>query len=254
MTTTYDTGTATFTQSSAVVTGQGVNWVAAGIREGDIFWSDGLSVRVQELVSNTELLLAFPWPGTTRTNIAYEIRYTSDMGRVLSKTMAILEDMETGGNLPLKNLAPAANRFPYYTGATTAALGTITSKGRNIINKANNADVIAELGLEFQTAPYDNSLNRLLRVGAFGLGSTQGTDITNINNVAQPTSICTVTPTSTTGTLPSLVGAKDAVIHVKISTNIAFQIYLSSHATSPMYYRRSTGSSAWQAWQLIPVE
>jgi hypothetical protein len=43
-------------------------------------------------------------------------------------------------DLLLSTLTPAADRVPYYTGATTAALATFTAGGRALVNSAGTAD------------------------------------------------------------------------------------------------------------------
>lgn len=254
LTSVYNLGSASFTAGSVNVVGVGTNWIGAGIREGDMFWADGLLVRVLTLVDNTHLTLAYAWPGTTKTGSAYEIHYTHDSERVLATSTQLLSDLNATALNPLKAITPANDRIAYYTGAATAALATLTSKARQILALTTNTQILTNLGIVLQDSRYDSVAGRMLQTGAFGLGSTSGQDVTNIDDVSQPTSFFTVNPSTVTGTLPASTGAKDGVLHIKITATIAVQIYFSAHSSSPAYYRRSTGSATWQAWRMIQME
>lgn len=254
MATSYNIGTASFTAGSRDVTGQGVNWTAAGIRADDLFWADGLLVRVEALISNTQLRLAYPWPGQSRTGSAYEVQFSSDFSRAVGASSTALSGLSAPSLAAIRALTPSTNRIPYFTGGLTAALATLTGKGREIISAQSNAEVQSRIGITTQADAFDAEVGKFLRTGAFGLGSTTGVDVTNIDNVNQPTSFFTVTPVDVSGTLPATVGARDGVLHFKIGSSIAVQIYFSSHSTSPMYIRRSTGTTTWQAWKLIATE
>lgn len=250
----YNLGTASVTLGSTTVTGAEVNWDGASLREGDVFWAAGLSVRIAEAVSNTELRLAHPWPGATRISAPYEIHYTSDTQRSMATALAVLANLDGTGLNPLKNLSPVANRIAYYTGAGTAALADITKKGRAILRRGNNAQVQSEIGLVPQANRYDVTAGRLLTVGAFGLGSSAGQDVANLNDVNLPTMIGSVAPATVAGTLPELTGNKDGLLHINISNTISCQIYFSTHSSSPVYYRRSVSAASWEPWSRIVIE
>ncbi|SKA30961.1 gp53-like domain-containing protein [Consotaella salsifontis] len=70
----YNDGTATVTAGSAVVTGSGTAWAIAAVN-GGMFSLQGLSVPIAAVQSNTQLTLAYPWPGGTATS-AYAIDLT----------------------------------------------------------------------------------------------------------------------------------------------------------------------------------
>ena len=245
----YATGQASFANGSNQVMGTGTAWIGAGIREGDMFWADGLLVRVQAIVSNTEITLAHPWPGNTGVQSNYEIHYTHDGSRVLSKSVEILEKFQGNGVGALSALEPEPDMLPYFNGLQTADTTEFTSKARQLLALADNAAILNNLGILFQASRYDATTGRILKVGAFGLGSTIGQDITYLDSTGNFTSFATVTPATVTGTVPPLVGAKDGVLNIKISASIAVQIYFSTHASSPVYYRRSLGSTQWEDWR-----
>lgn len=56
--------------------------------------------------------------------------------------------LKTGGVAPLEALTPAADRFPYYTGAGVAALGVMQAFGRSLVGSASGAEAKAILGLD----------------------------------------------------------------------------------------------------------
>ena len=250
----YDLGTASVEAGSTSVIGTNTNWDGAALQEGDTFWMNGLSVRILESTGNGALTLAHPWPGETRLNSVYEIQYAPHISRAMGQQRSLISSLDTTAINPLKSLVPQADRLAYYTGAATASLATLTSKARQLLGFTTNGQILNNLGLILQTNRYDTGANRLLTVGAFGLGSASGQDIADLNNVATPTSLFTVNPLTVLGTLPSMVGAKDGVMHFKLTATIAAQLYFSSHSSSPVYYRRSTGSAVWQPWRQVQMD
>lgn len=253
ITSVYDLGTANVTQGSKQVTGTSVNWTGAGLREGDLFWCDGLTVRIEELVSNTELLLAHDWPGATGTDKDYEIQYTTDTSRVLAKSTQLISEFDNSALNPLKSLVPAQDKIPYYTGANTASLLDISGVGKDLIAEDTIAGIRTLLELVKQTSVTDTNAGRLLINGAFGLGATQSPGVTNIDATTTRNGFYRVTTSTVTGTLPATVGTNDGLFVLKISSIIAIQIYFSSHADSPVYYRRSTNGTTWQPWRAFSL-
>lgn len=251
ITSVYTLGTVTVTQGSKQVTGTGVNWTGAGLREGDMFWCAGLTVRIERLVSNTEILLAHNWPGSSGSNVSYEVHYTADTGRVLAKSTQLINEFENNALNPIKALTPANNKVPFYTGANTAALADFTTLGRGIAGAATPSVAQTLLELVKQVSVTDTVAGRLLINGAFGLGSSQAITLTNIDLTATRTGFYRSISGTTVGTLPPLVSVNDGVLNIKINGNFGIQLYFSSHNSSPIYYRRSTALNTWQAWRVV---
>lgn len=90
----YSTGTVSVAANGTTVTGDGTMFAAAGVRTGDIFAIDGLSISIASVDSSTELTLAEPWPGGAKTDAAYEIRYIGDPARVLNFSREAISRME----------------------------------------------------------------------------------------------------------------------------------------------------------------
>lgn len=251
ITSVYDLGTATVTQGSKQVTGTDVNWVGAGLREGDMFWCDGLTVRIEELVSNTEITLAHNWPGSSGSDVPYEVHYTADTGRVLAKSTQLLSEFENNALNPIKALTPSNDKVPFYTGAETAALADFTTMGRSLVGAANAGAVRTLLELVKQTSSTDSNSGRLLSVGAFGLGSSVSPTLVNIDSTGTRTGFYRIIAGTSTGTFPTLTSTNDVLLNIKITGNFGVQLYFSAHNDSPIYYRRSTGSNTWQTWREI---
>jgi len=91
---TYSVGTVSVSAGSAIVNGNGTLFVAGGLRAGDVFERDGLSVTLAETpTSNTQLTLVKPWPGATGSG-SYEVRYTADAARVIGAARTVVDRFE----------------------------------------------------------------------------------------------------------------------------------------------------------------
>ncbi len=131
--TTYSVGTATLTNGSATVTGQGTSWLTYGLQAGDVFWAAGMSCRILTVNSNTSITLAYNWPGSSQTAGTYEIRLTPEISRTLASARAVLELLLNGTVAALATAGSAASKIAYYTGSGVAALADITAHGRSFL-------------------------------------------------------------------------------------------------------------------------
>ena len=72
----YSTGTATFTNSSATVTGTGTSWIA-NVSIGDaIHAPDGRAYEITGIASDTSLTIDPAYQATTATDAAYKVQPT----------------------------------------------------------------------------------------------------------------------------------------------------------------------------------
>lgn len=118
-----NTGTVTLVNGSNIVTGTGSNWKTLGsVRPGDILWSplDGYTCRIEEVVSDTSLKLAYNWAGQSAANGAYEIRITPEAVRVQEATRRVLASLANGQNFHWVVACSAE------TGTFVAAPGVVT--------------------------------------------------------------------------------------------------------------------------------
>lgn len=91
----YDIGTVTVAHNSTAVTGTATLW-AANIRSGDILWIGGTDCRVDTVTDNSNLVLAFPWPGADESGASYEIRLPPPSADITVTLRALMESLSTG--------------------------------------------------------------------------------------------------------------------------------------------------------------
>lgn len=145
--TAYNVGNINLEQGSNIVTGVGVAWTGAGIREGDLLWHKGLTVRIEEYVDNTTIKIAYPWFGESATEADYEIRYTPDSERVLNYSMQVLQAINNDALSSMASLKPKANEMVYYRGLNQASLTTITSVAREFLKQGSIENMRQMLGI-----------------------------------------------------------------------------------------------------------
>src|SRR5690606_38829704 len=94
----YDAGTISVAGGSATVTGTNTLWGGDAIMTGDLFCDPAQPLvppqRIKQVVSDTELELWAPWPGSAMTEASYEIRYVGIIERSTAQTRKVLEDMQ----------------------------------------------------------------------------------------------------------------------------------------------------------------
>lgn len=128
--TSYNTGTATINAGETIVTGAGTGWLNFGLRDGDLFWAAGLSVRIASIESNTKMTLAYPWPGASRNAQNYEVRVTPDTSRVLVNARSLLDSLTNGVLSALSGMGNAANKIAYFAGNGVVALADFPAAAR----------------------------------------------------------------------------------------------------------------------------
>lgn len=72
----FDLGTVTLTNGSAEVTGDGTAWAINGV-VGGVFSCAGMSVPIVSVDDDETLTLAYPWPGSNASDVAYAISLIS---------------------------------------------------------------------------------------------------------------------------------------------------------------------------------
>lgn len=162
----YITGTVTVTNSSAIVTGAGTGFVAAGIAEGAIFTvrDSGIPYTVAKINSATQLQLSAPYAGASGSGKSYTIvsNFTSRLGlplmspgdvdtaTIYSRAMALIDAalgsaqkgpvrMATTAALPANSRASGLTLVADAVGAITAIDGITPVLGDRILVK-NESD------------------------------------------------------------------------------------------------------------------
>ncbi|KGM86774.1 hypothetical protein rosmuc_03067 [Roseovarius mucosus DSM 17069] len=171
MTTTYNTGTISVSNGSTTVMGVGTNWIAGGILPGDDFRAAGLTVEIASVNSATSITLARAWPGAGQAAANYSIRLIDEGERSLAALNEIISALGSGNLSSFAGLEGASNKMAYFTGAGTLAVADLTVAARALLARA---------AIE-QANPTDATAGRLLAVGAFGLGATVLTSVTDLN-------------------------------------------------------------------------
>lgn len=142
---TYYDGTATVAAGGTTVTGQGTLWKNA-IYPGDFFGVHlGLAIRVLDVVSDTQLTLAKPWPGAAQTTAAYEIMLTPDLSRVRETTRKLLEELGNGTLTSIAQMTGANGQFLMFTGAGAMSAFQSGTTGRAVLAAANAAAALTAM-------------------------------------------------------------------------------------------------------------
>lgn len=112
----YETGTASVTQGQTVVTGQGTAWLQI-VRPADDFGKHvGMPVPIASVDSDTQVTLAYPWPGPTQTAEPYRISFTPYHVAYRQALQEIGQLLSSGNVSALADLAGAADKLPMFNG------------------------------------------------------------------------------------------------------------------------------------------
>ena len=155
---TYTTGTITVAANGTAVTGTGANWLAGGIRPGDILAVRGLTVTIAAVTNANTLFLATTWPGSALSGARYEIRYTPDATRVLASSREAIAAIESARS----DIYISANVYPSPAAGLAATtpgqqFQTISVNGENVVRYRHDAGGVATEIARFPTATMVNA-------------------------------------------------------------------------------------------------
>ncbi len=145
----YETGTASIEQGQTVVTGQGTAWSQI-VRPADDFGKHvGRPIPIASVDSDTQITLAFPWPGPTQVAAPYRVTFTPYHVAYRQMLQQIMQLLSSGNVSALAGLIGAANRIPMFTGP--GALDLIAKE--DLVNGVNFDVQVADTA---GRAAYDN--------------------------------------------------------------------------------------------------
>lgn len=201
-------------------------------------------------------------PAFNGSSVATYLPYGGLGQQVLSSTTAgqgrsFLDAQQANTNLTaLSGIVAATNALPYFTGTTTAGTTTLTAFGRSLIATNNAAAVKTLLGLgnaadyTVQGTLYDSTVNRLLLVGAFGLGAN-AIPITDPDVPFRPTGYYDVEPSVTWTARPIAGWTRIHHISHANASGYATQYAVGNFAGGPnieRYYVRTVVAGVWGNW------
>lgn len=147
----YKSGTASVTAGQRAVTGTGTAWLVSPnepvVRPGDLFGRAGLWVPIESVTDNTHLTLAEDWSGATLNNSPYSIRFQADASRYTATARAIVELLANGILASLAAQPGAADKLPFFTGANTFGLATLTAAARSLLDDTDTSSMLSTLGV-----------------------------------------------------------------------------------------------------------
>ncbi len=152
MTTPYTTGTIALTNGSAVVTGTGTAWAAALIAGGVIYAeaAGGNAMPILTVDGDTQITAATKWKGATGSYpyaLAIDTAYDRQVLANATALAQILQALHKPSISALSALTPAMDKLPWFNGANTAALTTLTSFARSFLDDASASDALTTLGV-----------------------------------------------------------------------------------------------------------
>ncbi|WP_246746639.1 fusion protein [Agrobacterium burrii] len=128
-TTWYGDGTATVAVGSRTVTGTDTGWLTAvagltPIKAGDKFGIHvGRPIVIEQIISDTELLLADDWPGPAQTDAPYKVELTSPTIAAVEAMRQLLASLSNGNLDSLSEISVGTDDIPI--GIGPGVFGTI---------------------------------------------------------------------------------------------------------------------------------
>ncbi|MDS1135557.1 hypothetical protein [Nitratireductor indicus] len=138
----YNTGTASIAQGQTVVTGQGTAWLQA-VRSADDFGKHvGRPIPIASVDSDTQITLAYPWPGPTQAAAPYRISFTPYHVAYRQALQQIGKLLASGNVSALAGLEGAAGKVPLFTGPGVLDLMNIlpVQESKDDVQNGTNSD------------------------------------------------------------------------------------------------------------------
>lgn len=236
----YSTGSITATNNSGAITGVGTLFMA-NVRVGDGITIAG-STSTHEVVnvtSDTQLTVSPVYAGTTGSGKTFGIVPVQGYTKALADQAKQLILAYS----PFSTVTGGADKFPYYTSSSNMAAASLTPAARALLDDVDVATMQTTLGLVPTTGSSDTTAGRLLKVGDFGLGSTDLPDYSGDLNALNATGFYLVAGTN----MPSGQSAGFVTVQTNALNNI-IQTFISQGTTT--CFERACGGGVWGPWRL----
>lgn len=162
----------------------------------------------------------------------------------------------------ISGLTSAADTMPYFIGPGTAALATLTTSGRNLIDDASTTAQRTTLGLgtaataAVTTSATDTTASRLLKVGDFGLGGTAAQAAIDFDTLPESAYVNSGTGFATilalnTSTNGPVAGQNFYVQHIFYTGGNCVQTAYPYNMATGSMWQRTRNSSVWSDWYKI---
>jgi hypothetical protein len=127
-------GTVSVANGGTTYTFTGVGLITEGVRGGDKFIKNGLTIIFTDDPSTETTITGEPWPGTALSGDTYAIEYLADGSRLSASTQRLVALLGDSGNLDaLGGLTGAADQLAYFTGPGALALASLPANARKLL-------------------------------------------------------------------------------------------------------------------------
>ena len=255
--TTYSAGTVSVPAAGLTVTGSGTAWATFGVRAGDMILIGGQLALIASVNSNTSITLKRAWTGGAQSGTAYDILLLDDEVRALIAANSLLQALSGGTLTSLGEIAGAANKMPYWTGAGVMAATDLSAAARTLLDDASIAAMRDTLGLTLTASMMDGALNRVTRSGDYGIGSNASANtptVQDLDDFATPAGFYRQTTGATGGTYPpgfSPSSAYFVAVQCYGEGNRTQWIWRHTITASNSVWVRNSVNSVWGAWRLV---
>lgn len=200
----WQIGTLTLSANSTAFTATDALLTFGSIQQGDFIISpDGRMLVIESITDDDNGVLSTPCPPEAAGTFQTRIRYQSDNSRYTGQTAALRRLLSGGNLLALSKLTGDADKGIMFTGAGTAGTFDLTEPAREVLAGNSQEEMITKLGLlPVQSDIMDATENRIMRTGAFGVGATNTTSLSNFDSYDIPVGFYRLDP-GATGVWPS---------------------------------------------------
>lgn len=139
----YETGTASVVEGQTIVNGHGTAWSQI-VRPADDFGKHvGRPMPIESVDSDTQITLAFPWPGPSQTAAPYRISFTPYHVAYRQALHEVGQLLANGNLSALAGLEGLRGKFPVFAGAGAMELCSLAEYAGDVVgpSAAKNGNI-----------------------------------------------------------------------------------------------------------------